>query len=476
MRMCSAQQKWMCARKTGAMHGAWIDVQRKRLVEHKHKLERELAQVDDALAALALDTEEASQQTGADNTQMPEQCLSTGREPKQWRALRDAQSEIAMLRAAGRLVPFGAPGRVPRVYIDGCFDLMHSGHMNAIRQAKLLAREVGGTLVVGVHTDVEIERNKGPPLMRDAERLAIVCAVRWVDEVIFDTPYSATLGFLDSLDIDFCVHGDDMSISADGTDAYGEAKEAGRIKIIKRTEGISTTDLVGRLLLETRSHHSPLADAALLTSGAAAADYRAANVSSSGVSQFLPTTRRLRQFSTGRVPQANEKIVYVDGDFDLLHAGHIDLLRAAHRLGDFLIVGLHDDNTVNQWRGGNHPIMSLHERALCTLSLEYVDEVILGAPWHVTRDLLHSMNITTVVESERVAEKEPTGTTMMEDRYAAARQCGASIYIQQTRSLRTDDIVNRIIEGRQRFEKRNGKREMKELHYIQHEKSYVREL
>lgn len=112
--------------------------------------------------------------------------------------------------------------------IDGCFDMMHTGHFNAVRQAKLLAQQVNGTLVVGIHSDVEIAANKGPAVMNDEERLAVVSAVKWVDELIFDTPYTASLPFLDSIDADYCVHGDDISINADGTDAYGEAKAVSR--------------------------------------------------------------------------------------------------------------------------------------------------------------------------------------------------------------------------------------------------------
>jgi cytidyltransferase-like protein len=66
-----------------------------------------------------------------------------------------------------------------RTYIDGCFDIMHSGHYNAIRQAKALT----DILVVGVHSDAEILRHKGPPVMNEQERLATVRACKWVDEV-----------------------------------------------------------------------------------------------------------------------------------------------------------------------------------------------------------------------------------------------------------------------------------------------------
>jgi ethanolamine-phosphate cytidylyltransferase len=53
-----------------------------------------------------------------------------------------------------------------RVYMDGCFDLMHYGHANALRQAKAL----GDELVVGVVSDEEIIANKGPPVLSMEER------------------------------------------------------------------------------------------------------------------------------------------------------------------------------------------------------------------------------------------------------------------------------------------------------------------
>ena len=66
------------------------------------------------------------------------------------------------------------------IYFDGCFDMMHYGHANALRQARAL----GTKLVVGIHSDAQITENKGPPLIPYAERLAMLRATRWVDEVI----------------------------------------------------------------------------------------------------------------------------------------------------------------------------------------------------------------------------------------------------------------------------------------------------
>jgi ethanolamine-phosphate cytidylyltransferase len=52
------------------------------------------------------------------------------------------------------------------IWVDGCFDCMHYGHANALRQAK----EMGDYLVVGVHSDNEISKNKGPTVLNNEER------------------------------------------------------------------------------------------------------------------------------------------------------------------------------------------------------------------------------------------------------------------------------------------------------------------
>ena len=80
-----------------------------------------------------------------------------------------------------------------RIYIDGGFDLIHSGHYNAIRQAKALC----DVLVLGVNSDAEILKNKGPTVLTCKERADILRACKWVDEVHEDTEYTVTLDTLD---------------------------------------------------------------------------------------------------------------------------------------------------------------------------------------------------------------------------------------------------------------------------------------
>ncbi|KAK6778239.1 hypothetical protein RDI58_024957 [Solanum bulbocastanum] len=280
-----------------------------------------------------------------------------------------------------------------RVYMDGCFDMMHYGHCNALRQARAL----GDQLVVGVVSDAEIIANKGPPVTPLHERMIMVGAVKWVDEVISDAPYAITEEFMrklfDEYNIDYIIHGDDPCLLPDGTDAYALAKKVGRYKQIKRTEGVSSTDIVGRMLLCVRerttvdspshaslqrqfSHgHSQKSD-----DGGAGSDTR--------VSHFLPTSRRIVQFSNSKGAGPDARIVYIDGAFDLFHAGHVEILRLARGLGDFLLVGIHTDQTVSANRGGHRPIMNLHERSLSVLACRYADEVIIGAPGEVSKDMV----------------------------------------------------------------------------------------
>lgn len=66
--------------------------------------------------------------------------------------------------------------------------------------------------------------------------------------VVKDAPYFTTVEILDRYECDFCVHGDDLTTTAEGIDCYQEVKLAGRYKECKRTEGVSTTDIVARIL------------------------------------------------------------------------------------------------------------------------------------------------------------------------------------------------------------------------------------
>ena len=70
------------------------------------------------------------------------------------------------------------------------------------------------------------------------------------------------------------------------------------------------------------------------------------------------------------------KVVFTNGCFDILHPGHISLLRMAKRYGDKLIVGLNTDNSIRQIKGIYRPINTLEFRKAVLEGVRYVDEVL----------------------------------------------------------------------------------------------------
>ncbi|KAG0522971.1 hypothetical protein BDA96_07G083200 [Sorghum bicolor] len=352
--------------------------------------------------------------------------------------------------------------RPVRVYMDGCFDLMHYGHANALRQAKLL----GDQLVVGVVSDEEIVANKGPPVLSMEERLTLVSGLKWVDEVIPNAPYEITEEFMNTLfnkyNIDYIIHGDDPCLLPDGTDAYALAKKVGRYKQIKRTEGVSSTDIVGRILLTFKQKD---AGTDLNVAIAEKAGEKSNDEVKSQLSHFLPTSRRIMQFSNGQAPSPGARVVYVDGAFDLFHAGHVEFLRSARQLGDFLLVGVYDDQSIRD-RRGCRPIMHLHERTLSVLSCRYVDEVIIGAPWEVSKDMITTFNISLVVHGT-VAEGNSAGEI---DPYAVPKSMGIFQTIRSPKSITTLSVATRIVDNHEAYKKRNLKKKASEDRYYTQKK------
>jgi len=347
-----------------------------------------------------------------------------------------------------------------RVYVDGCFDMMHSGHFNALRQA----RKLGDILVAGVHSDAEITRAKGMPVLNDEERLALVHACKWVDEVVFDTPYNPTVELLDSLNCDFVAHGDDIGPT------YAEVMEAGRLRVIKRTEGVSTTDIVGRLLLMTKDHHEELQQD---VSPGGRAFHRIESmdvIQNAGSKPFMPTTMRISQFANNKSPKEGDKVVYID----LYHPGHVKILEKAKSLGDFLYVGLHHDHTINELQGANYPVCTLHERALCVLSCKYVDEVVFGTPLEVSQDLISLLNISVCVdgtELKLMGETDPLVKQQHRDSfYKVPIDLGIFHELSECEDDKnsrssTDEIISRIVNNRLGFMKKYAKKSAAEQEY-----------
>ena len=74
--------------------------------------------------------------------------------------------------------------------------------------------------------------------------------------------------------------------------------------------------------------------------------------------------------------QTMDKLVFTNGCFDILHAGHVDYLQKARQLGDGLLVGLNNDESVRKLKGDSRPIVDEKARAIVLAALEAVDAVV----------------------------------------------------------------------------------------------------
>jgi ethanolamine-phosphate cytidylyltransferase len=125
----------------------------------------------------------------------------------------------------------------------------------------------------------------------------MVESCKFVDEVVPNCPYIMNMEYIDWIigkyKVDYVVHGDDPCI-VDGKDVYATAKEAGKFRTIPRTEGVSTTDIVGRMLLLSKEHHMSKIGTRVLGSQ----------------SKFLTTTRLLQLFSANvKSPTASMHVI-----------------------------------------------------------------------------------------------------------------------------------------------------------------------
>jgi ethanolamine-phosphate cytidylyltransferase len=347
-----------------------------------------------------------------------------------------------------------------RIFMEGAFDLMHYGHMNAFR----LGQSLGTQLVVGVNSSETIAECKGfAPVMNDDERCTAVLGCRFVDEVVRRTPYVMTEEYLnhivDTYNIDYVVHGDDPCI-VNGKDVYGHVKAMGKYRSIPRTEGVSTTDIVGRMLLCGTSHHVHGGDESPQKMSKAMERFKDSDWKSS---KFLTTSNVLRAFSAGmKTPPEGARVVYMDGAWDMFHAGHVDILKKAQALGDYLIVGVFSDDLVNEYRGSNFPIMNLNERVLSVMGCKHVNDVLIDCPWEISHDMISSLNITVVAHGtahDGNSQDKPSND------YEVPKGLGIYKTISSDRDLGVHEIIRRINRSRERYEKKFIKKKEAEDEY-----------
>lgn len=153
--------------------------------------------------------------------------------PSQATPLRELERERARWRASGTRV----------VFTNGCFDLLHPGHVRLLEAA----RSEGDRLVVGLNSDASVRRLKGPdrPLLPAGERAETLLALEPVDRVVIydaDTPREVIAALLP----DVLVKGADWELGAIVGREEVEAA-GGRVVRVQLLPGRSTTGLVERI-------------------------------------------------------------------------------------------------------------------------------------------------------------------------------------------------------------------------------------
>jgi len=336
-----------------------------------------------------------------------------------------------------------------RIYMDGVFDIIHSGHFNAFRQAQYL----GDILVCGLNSDADVAKAKGKTLMDIKERSTLAGASKWIGELALDTPYTPTVETLDTYNCDYLAHGDDIPTNEHGNTIYDEIIAKKRLRVFRRTEGISTTVIIGRLLLGMKDKFDALdeKDENNLKIKKSYEDLeKASNLQFGTMTTLLTTSYRIADFSNKKMPNPGDKVVYICGEFDVLHMTHIEALKKAKESGDFVYVGVYDDITVNKRKGKYNPVLNINERCLNLLALKYVDDVVFGAPEIITQDLIHNLNVDVVIQF--ITPKMKEGKCDKEEKiFEAAKKVGKLKEIEINGELSNDVLSEKIWENKEQY-------------------------
>lgn len=283
-----------------------------------------------------------------------------------------------------------------------------------------MAQDIGHVVIVGVHSDAEVERVKGPTLMTLCERytpltisnnvtpppdnfyrVTVLSSCRWISEIVPCAPYTTSLSWVDHVGAQLAIHGDDIALDDDGLDSLADVKKTGRFRLVKRRKdpgAISTTKIIDRILHPNTRHHLPKANFQTFNGsfglGAGNGQVEKPDISMLQKLELLAGGGFARHDSTtildlftaekesfvkvivsGKPPAADQRVVYLDGAFDLFTAGHASLLKAVavkdqatyHSHEPYTMVGLYDDVTIATCKGQGFPVMNMFERAFLLL-------------------------------------------------------------------------------------------------------------
>ena len=140
------------------------------------------------------------------------------------------------------------------VYTDGVFDLFHNGHSNLFKNIKTVLFENYKPediyLIVGVSNDKDTHSKKGITVMNENQRYEMVLQNKYVDLVVKDCPWIIDEEFINKFNIDYVAREDSPYLmgSNDNEDIYKYVKSVNKFKHISRTENVSSSDIISKII------------------------------------------------------------------------------------------------------------------------------------------------------------------------------------------------------------------------------------
>lgn len=130
------------------------------------------------------------------------------------------------------------------------------------------------------------------------------------------------------------------------------------------------------------------------------------------------------------------KIVYTDMVGDLFHYGHINALKQSKSFGDYLIVGVHNDQTVESYK--RRPIMNMEQRVKVIENCKFVDKIIQNAPLKITKEYIQNNKIDIVSITDTRPDEQN------KQFYSVPMDLGIIKKFKYTNTISTSDIIENI--------------------------------
>ncbi|MBI5872921.1 MAG: D-glycero-beta-D-manno-heptose 1-phosphate adenylyltransferase [Candidatus Omnitrophica bacterium] len=153
-----------------------------------------------------------------------------------------------------------------------------------------------------------------------------------------------------------------------------------------------------------------------------------------------PKIKSLPLLKTILKAKKSKKVVFTNGCFDILHAGHIKYLNAAKRKGDILVVGLNSDASVNRLKGKNRPINPQNDRAEVLAALESVDFIVIFCE-DTPLELIKALKPAILVKGGDWKKEDIVGSAIVES-------CGGkTVVIPYVKNRSTTKVINKILKS-----------------------------